>query len=94
MTAAENKKKLQCMFNQSPFISQPTPVGDRRETFGDGSAFLYSCPRMHLSSSVERHVAHALLEGPDAAKSSGLSQNNPAQQVRLVGMEDDEMLRA
>lgn len=29
-----------------------------------------------------RHVVHALLEGHDAAKASGLSQKNPVEQVR------------
>ncbi|CAM9338970.1 unnamed protein product [Ectocarpus sp. 12 AP-2014] len=30
-----------------------------------------------------RHVVHALLEGHEAAKSTGLSQQNPVEQVQL-----------
>lgn len=29
-----------------------------------------------------RHIAHALLEGPEAAKASGLSEKNPSEQAR------------
>ncbi|CAN0158888.1 unnamed protein product [Pylaiella littoralis] len=46
----------------------------------------YAKPNQNFSPPVDaalRHVVHALLEGHEAAKATGLSQNNPVEQVQL-----------